>query len=225
MNANIKSSVCEMLLEQVENPNLTLTEVGIAERLGTSRTPVREVIQHLKLLGVIDSRKKRGIFLKDMSIKEFADTFDVRAALEGLGGRLAAGRAGDDDVKELGEILADYERALAMQDLKAIDRTEYAFHGKILAVSENDFLIKIVNDFFLLERSFLLERVFVLDRVARSGPPVTFTPNQSTPHTHAAIFEAFRRRDPDACEAELRGHILDSKKTLVEQITGLRIEN
>src|ERR1700761_5637627 len=69
-----------------------LHEIKLTARLGASRTPVRAALQKLASEGLLDYTPNRGYTLRDFSISEVINAYEVRAVLEGLAARLSAER-------------------------------------------------------------------------------------------------------------------------------------
>ena len=78
-----------------------LNEVDIANALGVSRGPVREAFRALDQAGLVRVEKNRGVFVRQLSLEEANEIYEVRAALEGLIGRLAAQRIDADELDQL----------------------------------------------------------------------------------------------------------------------------
>ena len=76
-----------------------LNEVDIANALGVSRGPVREAFRALDQAGLVRVEKNRGVFVRQVSLQEANEIYEVRAALEGLIGRLAAQRIDADELR------------------------------------------------------------------------------------------------------------------------------
>ncbi|HBK53040.1 MAG TPA: GntR family transcriptional regulator, partial [Syntrophomonas wolfei] len=68
----------------------------LAEELGVSRTPIREALRKLELEGFIVMVPRKGAYVADISLKDVADVFEIRAALEALAAGLAAERITDE---------------------------------------------------------------------------------------------------------------------------------
>ncbi|MFO1269602.1 MAG: phosphonoacetate hydrolase [Rubrivivax sp.] len=75
--------------------------MDIAASFGVSRGPVREAFRALGQMGLVRVEKNRGVFVREVSLEEANEFFEVRAALEGLIGRLAARRIAADEVQAL----------------------------------------------------------------------------------------------------------------------------
>ena len=82
-----------------------LNEVDIASALGVSRGPVREAFRALDQAGLVRVEKNRGVFVRQVSLEEAHEIYEVRAALEGLIGRLAAQRIQPDELDQLRAIV------------------------------------------------------------------------------------------------------------------------
>lgn len=78
-----------------------LNEVEVAASFGVSRGPVREAFRALGQMGLVRVEKNRGVFVREVSLEEAGEFYEVRAALEGLIGRLAARRVGAGEVEAL----------------------------------------------------------------------------------------------------------------------------
>ena len=82
-----------------------LNEVDIANALGVSRGPVREAFRALDQAGLVRVEKNRGVFVRQLSLDEANEVYEVRAALEALIGRLAAQRIDADEIEQLRAIV------------------------------------------------------------------------------------------------------------------------
>src|SRR3954464_917656 len=78
-----------------------LNEVDIANALGVSRGPVREAFRALDQAGLVRVEKNRGVFVRQVSLQEANEIYEVRAALEGLIGRLTAQRIDAEEIEQL----------------------------------------------------------------------------------------------------------------------------
>ncbi len=78
-----------------------ITEAGIALQLGVSRGPVREAFRALEASGLVRLEKNRGVFVRQISVAEADDIFELRALLEDFAGRRVAASAAPADIDEL----------------------------------------------------------------------------------------------------------------------------
>jgi DNA-binding GntR family transcriptional regulator len=172
-------------------PNQRLVEAELAEMLGVSRTPIREVLQRLALDGLV-SRHRRGWIVREHSAQEIKDIYACRAALEGYAARLAAEHATDEHLAELDEILACLYEGRSRDEMVALNER---FHEAIIDAAANELLAE------LTRRSRLY---FFNRRVATlyTDEEAAYSRDQ-----HARLIAALHARDADAAEAIAREHI------------------
>jgi DNA-binding GntR family transcriptional regulator len=82
--------IAEDILSSKLRPGDRLDECGLAEKYGTSRTPVREALRQLSSDGLVEIRPKKGAIVAKLTIRELVELLEVIAELEGACGRLAA---------------------------------------------------------------------------------------------------------------------------------------
>ncbi len=121
-------------------PGTRLDEVALTERFGVSRTPVREALQQLNMMQLVEIRPRRGAFVKKMSLKELVDMFEVMAELEGTCGKLAADRMTDEERDRLKTLHLAAEPLVADRNYDSYYKANVAFHEAIYKGSHNEFL-------------------------------------------------------------------------------------
>ena len=84
-------------------PGERLMEISLANRLGVSRTPVREALRQLELEGLVRIIPNRGAFVEGITKEDVKDIYEIRARLEGLCAKWAADRITKDQIAELEE--------------------------------------------------------------------------------------------------------------------------
>src|SRR5437763_15415351 len=118
-----------------------LNEWGVAERLGVSRGPVREAFRALAETGLLGLEKNRGVFVRQVSIKEADEIYEVRAALDQLVGRRLAEIIRPEQLKELCVIVDGMEKAAAKQDVDAYYPLNLRFHDTLVRFTGNSKLL------------------------------------------------------------------------------------
>lgn len=144
------SSIADSLRVKIEHeilmfnfkPGDRLDECRLADRYGSSRTPVREALRLLAADGLVRIRPHRGAIVSGLSIAELMEMFEMMGIYEGVCARLAAQHATQE---ELNEIEAAHEECRAMSE--ADDESGYflanvRFHEAIYRASHNRYLIK-----------------------------------------------------------------------------------
>ena len=126
-----------MVISGELKPGERINEQQLAARFGVSRGPIREAVRGLEGAGLARSVTNRGVFVRQLSVAEVRELYDIRAALFGLAGRLMAERATPAEVEALERMLADMEEAAARRDFEAYYPLNLAFHGMIVDGSGN----------------------------------------------------------------------------------------
>ena len=94
-------SLREAIIQGKLGPGERLMEIQLAEEMGVSRTPVREAIRKLELEGLVVMIPRKGAYVAGLSLKDIADVFEIRRALEGLAAELASERATDEELEQM----------------------------------------------------------------------------------------------------------------------------
>ena len=136
-----------LILEAIDaglyKPGDRLVESELAERLGVSRTPVREALQRLETQSML-TRDGRSLIVASLDHNQLADLYAVRTELEGLAARLAARHATDEEIRVLRGMVED-DRALVGGDPKLLSRANKRFHKQIHLASHNRFLVQLLD--------------------------------------------------------------------------------
>jgi len=123
-------------------PGDQLEVTALAERFGVSRTPIREAIRTLVETGVLETRPRKGSFVRVLSAKQLLDLFQVAAELEGMACRLAALSLTKENVEAIESGLAKCTQAAEFQNNLEYAMANLDFHTAIHNASGNDWLIE-----------------------------------------------------------------------------------
>src|SRR5689334_24271674 len=88
-----------------------INESALAIKLGVSRGPIREACRSLEQTGLLRSEINRGFFVREISMKEALDIYDLRAHLALMAGRLAAAAITPEQLEEMESLVARMEEA------------------------------------------------------------------------------------------------------------------
>ncbi len=219
MKKELKKKIHDTLFELLLGSERPVTEQMIGDLLGISRTPVRQELKNLENEGLIGQKRKKGIYLKPISVEEFSQLYDVRSVIEGFAGRLACTIIKKQDIAELNKLVKKFNDEIKTGDRKALDRIDLEFHRKLVSLSANIHLQKIMDDFAILERGFMHENDILT--VNREYPK---SDDDMTGHiSHERIVEAVKEGNGDQCEKIIRLHIQYSKKRMMETMMNIRI--
>ncbi len=127
-------------------PGERLMENQLAEKLGVSRTPVREALRMLELENLVELVPRKGAQVLDMSEKDIINILEVRSALEGLATSVACKKMSKEDLQQLKNMEVDFEKAVAENDVERFVDIDEDFHDLIFAATENDKLVNIFRN-------------------------------------------------------------------------------
>ena len=140
LHEEVADRLRELVTEGVLAPGHRLNERVLCERLGVSRTPLREAFKVLAAERLIDLHPNRGASVAASSSQDVIQLFEVMSALEGLSGELAARRCTDDEITEARALHFEMLAAHARSDLPAYYRLNRAIHDLIKRCARNDVL-------------------------------------------------------------------------------------
>jgi len=176
-----------------------LNEADIAGELGVSRGPVREAFRALEQAGLVRTEKNRGVFVRQVSIEEAAEIYEVRAALDAMIGRLAAKRALPAHLTRLRGIVKRMHAAERSRDVDAYFPLNLEFHDVLAEAAGNKSLAanyrRIVNELIIYRREVL----------ARDTENIIASTRE-----HEAIVNAVAKGDSQGAERLLSGHVTES---------------
>src|SRR5690348_13244787 len=176
-------------------PGQRLVERELMQRIGVSRTTVREALRELAVEGLVTTIPQKGAIVAIPSAKEAAEVYEVRALLEGLASREFARNASEADLHALRQAFAEVESTGAAEDARALLYAKNRFYDALFAGADNETIRR------LLETP--RARVAVL-----RAPSLTARdrPRQSVEEIRT-IVEAIERRDEDAAADAAAFHV------------------
>jgi DNA-binding GntR family transcriptional regulator len=192
---DLKSEVYKIIKEGIRHreflPGMQLKESDLVEKLGVSRTPIREALNQLSKEGIIEIFPRRGAFVKNCSKEEVIEILILREVLEGVAARLATSRMNDERIRKLEGFFKEYQEGL-------IDygQADEKFHSEIIQASGSARLLELVNN--------LKDNLQMLDMRA-----VSFRyPERvrKSMEEHLRIIETFRKKDAVLAEGLTREH-------------------
>ena len=126
-------------------PGERLMEIQLANKLGVSRTPIREAIRKLELEGLVLMIRERAE-VAQITEKNMQDVLEVRKALEELSVQLACERITPEQVEEMKMAAEDFRKVLKSGDVTKIAEADVKFHDIIFAATNNQRLITLLNN-------------------------------------------------------------------------------
>ncbi|WP_334195873.1 GntR family transcriptional regulator, partial [Muricomes intestini] len=127
-------------------PGERLMEIQLANKLGVSRTPIREAIRKLELEGLVLMIPRKGAEVAEITEKNLRDVLEVRAALEELAVQLACDRIDKEGIENLKRAAENFKSTLDSDDITKIAEADVAFHDIIYLATDNQRLIQLLNN-------------------------------------------------------------------------------
>ena len=186
-------------------PGERLAEEHLAEKLGVSRTPVREALHKLEQDGLIEPLESRGFCIPHDSREEMEELFHLRMVLEGYALSMICERIADEQIRSLEEMVDESDEALQRGRLDEVfhwnPRLHDALHEMIADKRRFHSLIVNMRKYVLRYRKDTLQ---YLDAGRR------------TIEGHRQLLSALKMREPDLCERVMRIHIRQSMADALE---------
>ena len=136
----------QAILKGELKPGERLMEIQLANKLGVSRTPIREAIRKLELEGLVLMIPRRGAEVAEITEQNLRDVLEVREALEELSVKLACEHATEAQIEDMKKAADAFEQTLNGDDVTKIAEADVAFHDSINMATDNKKLIQILNN-------------------------------------------------------------------------------
>ncbi|MEM6768636.1 MAG: GntR family transcriptional regulator [Bacteroidota bacterium] len=204
-HTDLSKPVYEALKQMIETgqlkPGEKLKQESLAAKLGVSRTPLLKALQMLEHELIVESKPRRGMYVKEVSLQEMVEVYECREALESMAVRLIIQRAEDHELKNLSDIFAVFTPGSI--DKKAYEEADERFHNMIISLAKNPVLTR------MSALGNIHKRVYLYGLLR---------PPEETLQEHLNIAAALSKRDVELADKEIRNHLVKSRQTLIEQI-------
>ena len=187
-------------------PGERLMEIALAQKLGVSRTPIREAIRKLELEGLVVMVPRKGAEVADITEKDLRDVLEVRTALEELSIELAMKNMNDDDCKQLTEANKLFAKDSEGDDLIKIAEADVAFHELIYMATGNKRLIQMINN--LREQMYRYRLEYIKDKRTHAR----------LVDEHNRIIDAMVKNDVAAAKASIKLHVENQEENILKSI-------
>ncbi len=176
-------------------PGERLMEMQLAEKLGVSRTPIREAIRMLEQEGLAIMIPRKGAEVAQMTEKDVDDVLQIRCALEELAVRLSCHNMASDDLRKLALARDRFSEMTKTENIQDIATADMNFHDIIYESSENP---KLQNLMVTLREQVYRYRVEYL-KDPRVYPSLIAE--------HEQLYEAIQKQDSDKASEIIRKHL------------------
>jgi DNA-binding GntR family transcriptional regulator len=191
------------IVEGVIQAGSKLSEAELSTIYGVSRAVVREAINRLENVSLVERKPNVGARVVTLTHRGLVQLYQVREALEGMAARLAAQNMADDEIAQLSQLLANHFEEVKDGESYYQEAGDVDFHYRILLGSHNQQLISMLsNNIYHLVRMYRVQ-------LGMAGPRVTTAFTE-----HKNIVQAISNRDGELAELLMRRHILYSKNNI-----------
>jgi DNA-binding GntR family transcriptional regulator len=187
-------------------PGERLMEVSLAEKMGVSRTPVREAVRKLEMEGLVKMTPRKGTHVAELSVKDIIDVLEIRAALDKLATKLAAERVGKDELRRLESIHKQYISSLTKENLAAAIKKDVEFHEWIYNASGNNKLIGVAGN--LREQIYRFRVIYMKD----------FSNAEEVLKEHEQILKSIAEGNCEEAGRLAEQHIIHQQRSIIERM-------
>jgi DNA-binding GntR family transcriptional regulator len=191
----LRDRIEERIATGIYAPGERLEEAALAQQFGVSRTPVREALQQLAAIGMVELRGRRGAIVSAPDATRLLEMFDVMAELEAMCGRLAARRLMPEDEAALTEAFDACCIAAESGDTDSYYYENERFHHAVYAASGNRFLAEQTTALHKRLAPYRRLQLRVRNRLRTSRDE------------HEAIVKAIVNGDGEVAAERLRDHV------------------
>lgn len=208
----VQAAIEQMIMNGELRGGDKVNEISLSEKFGTSRGPLREACRALAQEGLLVAIPNRGVFVRELDLREALEVYDVRSALDELMGRLIAERVTDSQIKELYGLVDTMDHAAADRDLERYYPANLEFHNRLLALANNRRLERLYRG--LIKELHLFRRKGLL----QSGSM------RISNEEHRQIVQSIDARDPIAAGVSMKSHVLAAKYRLLAAVEAERAQ-
>ena len=198
----VQREVERMILAGELSPGERVNESALATRFRMSRGPVREALRGLEESGLLRLEKNRGVFVREISLAEADEIYDLREALDELVGERLAKSFDAAARSAVHELLDQMDGASAKGDAASYHMLNLRFHDTLVEATGN---AKLIATYRRLIKELHLFRLKGL--TAGGGLPVS---NDE----HRAIVKAIEIGDAEAAGRRMRDHVRASRNRM-----------
>ena len=153
-------------------------EIQLANKLGVSRTPIREAIRKLELEGLVLMIPRKGAEVAEITEKNMRDVLEVRKALEELAVQLACEKITAEEIEEMKKAAEEFRMILKNKDITEIAEADVRFHDIIYMATDNQKLILLPQ--LIAEHAAIIEYISKGEKKAATDVMCKHIDNQVT---------------------------------------------
>ena len=188
-------------------PGERLMEITLADKLGVSRTPIREAIRKLELEGLVVMAPRKGAKVASITERDLNDVLEVRKGMEVLAISLACKRITGEELEKLETIEQSFQKLIESGNLTELAEMDVKFHDTIYQATNNQRLVQLLNN--LREQMYRYRMEYLKDIAVR----------RTLAEEHKAICRALRERDEQQAEESVSIHTDNQQKAIIRSLS------
>lgn len=192
----VQAEIERLILQGELLPDTRINELGLAERLGVSRGPVREACRTLLASGLVESKPNRGFFVRLLTTQEAIDAYHARAAIIAYAGMTLAPVIKQPQLNKLFDLTDQMDAVVNRGEVGTYDPINLEFHDSILRMAGNERLRQTYRD-------LLREQHLFRHRGLSQGDNLTVSNRE-----HRLIVDSLAKGDATAAFNSMRDHVL-----------------
>ena len=196
----------EGILRGQLEPGERLMEIHLAEKLGVSRTPIREAIRKLELEGLVIMTPRKGAVVASITVEDLKDVLEVRTALERLAVELACQKITEEELNKLKNAMDDFRKEITSKDPTKVAVKDVAFHDIIYRATGNSRLIQMLYN--LREQMYRYRLEYIKDEDKRD----------TIVNEHLEIVSAIENGNVEAAKAAIKIHINNQEAAVIDNL-------
>jgi DNA-binding GntR family transcriptional regulator len=185
-------------------PGFLLNTLALSNRLGVSRTPIREALNRLVSIGLVENLPHRGSFVRKLSVEEVLEVYYIRAALAGVCARLATKRISAAQKQQLIDLCAEMEKPGA--DHATMLRRNFQFHNIIFQAAQSPRIESLALQYYHQSEQFRALSLELPGRVEEACAE------------HRRILQAILDGDNEGAEQNSREHQLNTARRIAQSL-------
>jgi DNA-binding GntR family transcriptional regulator len=202
--ATVADQLRELITEGVLAPGTRLSERALCDRLGVSRTPLREAFRVLAAQGLVEHTPNRGAAVVRLSEQDIRESFEVMSGLEAISGELACRHVTREEIAEIKALTFEMLACHARHDLPGYYRLNRAIHDRINLSARNRQLTQVYATLNLRIQNLRFRSNFDRDKWDAAA------------REHAEMVEALETHDGPRLAAILRAHLTQKCEAVLD---------
>lgn len=202
----ISEELKHLIYSGVLKPGERLNEAALAVRMGTSRGPIREAIRILTGLGLVKAVVNRGVFVKQISVREMLEIYELRALVFGFAAERATEQVNEKYKAQFELLLNQMDLACEAEDGDRYYALNLQFHALVLVLSNNQRAHQTYDDY--------VKELHLYRRSYFNAPGNMRRSNLE----HRAIFEAIVKGAKAKAKSAAERHVLSGRERLLSSI-------